>query len=133
MRASADRLGPFFFCESQEELMRSAEARGSGEVERVVSFDAALETVLAQAGRLHAMAVEQVRLSEVLGRVLAEAVAADHDHPPFDRSTRDGFAVRAAGAGDGEWLRVAGQVRAGEEWSAGMIESGTAIEVMTGA
>ena len=32
------------------------------------------------------------------GRVLAEGIAADRDYPPFDRSTRDGFAVRAADA-----------------------------------
>ena len=32
------------------------------------------------------------------GRVLAEPVLADRDYPPFDRSTRDGFAVRAADA-----------------------------------
>ena len=32
------------------------------------------------------------------GRVLAEPIVADRDYPPFDRSTRDGFAVRAADA-----------------------------------
>ena len=32
------------------------------------------------------------------GRVLAEPIVADRDYPPFDRATRDGFAVRAADA-----------------------------------
>ena len=37
--------------------------------------------------------------SRALGRILAENVIADRNYPPFDRSTRDGFAVRAADAG----------------------------------
>jgi len=38
---------------------------------------------------------EEVPLSAALSRVLAEDLAADEDVPPFDRSTMDGFAVRA--------------------------------------
>ena len=40
--------------------------------------------------------VETLGLLEGLGRVLAEDVSADRDYPPFHRSTRDGFALRAA-------------------------------------
>jgi putative molybdopterin biosynthesis protein len=40
--------------------------------------------------------VEDVALSDALGRVLAEDVRADVDVPGFDRSNMDGFAVRAA-------------------------------------
>jgi len=39
---------------------------------------------------------EKILIHEALGRVLAEEVRADRDYPPFHRSTRDGFAVRAA-------------------------------------
>ena len=39
---------------------------------------------------------EEVDFSRALGRILAKAVLASEDVPPFDRSTVDGFAVRAA-------------------------------------
>ncbi len=74
--------------------------------------------------------VETAALGEAAGRVLAEAVAADRDYPPFDRSTRDGFAVRAAETPG--TLQVIGQVRAGEEF-AGAAAPGEAVEIMTGA
>ncbi|MEO6981843.1 MAG: gephyrin-like molybdotransferase Glp, partial [Edaphobacter sp.] len=66
-------------------------------------------------------------------RVLAEAVVADRDQPPFNRSARDGFAVRASDVGGGVNLVVAGQVRAGEQWTGGSLRRGEAIEIMTGA
>lgn len=42
------------------------------------------------------LAAESVDLSAALGRVLAENLTAPIDLPPFDRSSVDGFAVRAA-------------------------------------
>jgi molybdopterin molybdotransferase len=97
----------------------------------VIRFDEALEMVLGHAVDLAMPAIERVSLLACGGRVLAEAVRADRDQPPFDRSTRDGFAVRASEFGAGA-LRVAGQVRAGEQWQ-GALGSGAAIEIMTGA
>lgn len=67
---------------------------------------------------------------DAAGRVLAEDVSADRDYPPFDRSARDGFAVRAADI-PGE-LRVIGEVRAGAVFE-GEVSAGTAVEIMTGA
>ncbi len=57
---------------------------------------------------------------------------ADRDQPPFPRSTRDGFACRAADAVAGLPLAVIGSIRAGD---AVMIEvgPGEAVEIMTGA
>ena len=43
-------------------------------------------------------ATERVTLAASAGRVLAETLRADADKPPFARSTRDGFACRAAEA-----------------------------------
>jgi molybdopterin molybdotransferase len=97
----------------------------------VVEFDEALEIVLGHAAGLERLSTETQGLLDCGGRVLAESVVADRDQPPFDRSTRDGFAVRAAEAG-GE-LRVAGLVRAGERWLGGGLERGAAVEIMTGA
>jgi molybdopterin molybdotransferase len=97
----------------------------------VVEFDEALEIVQGHAAGLERLSTETQGLLDCGGRVLAESVVADRDQPPFDRSTRDGFAVRAAEAG-GE-LRVAGLVRAGERWLGGGLERGAAVEIMTGA
>jgi len=64
------------------------------------------------------------------GRILAETIAADRDYPPFDRSARDGFAVRSADV-PGE-LEILGEVRAGEVFSR-IVGPGQAVEIMTGA
>jgi molybdopterin molybdotransferase len=98
----------------------------------VVGFDEALEIVLRHAAGLATPQAELEALLGCRGRVLAEAVKADRDQPPFDRSTRDGFAVRASDVANAT-LRVAGLVRAGEQWSGDALEPGTAIEIMTGA
>jgi molybdopterin molybdotransferase len=111
--------------------MRSASVR-EGRDERIVSFDEALEIVLAQAKLIRPQAIEQVALVESTGRVLASSVVADRDQPPFDRSTRDGYAVRAEDAMSGAALTVAGQVQAGRLWEEEIVPR-QAIEIMTGA
>jgi molybdopterin molybdotransferase len=103
----------------------------SNEAAGVLGFDEALGVVLGQATAVRGPGVVERELVDSGGRVLAEAVKADRDQPPFDRSTRDGFAVRAADLGG--LLRLVGQVRAGELWRGGTLESGCAIEIMTGA
>jgi len=42
---------------------------------------------------------------DALGYVLAQDVKSDRAYPPFDRSTRDGYAVRVAEAKPGAKLR----------------------------
>jgi molybdopterin molybdotransferase len=64
--------------------------------------------------------------------VLAKPVVADRDQPPFARSTRDGFACRAAEASTHAWLAVAGSIRAGEAPTA-PLPRGAAWEIMNGA
>jgi molybdopterin molybdotransferase len=100
---------------------------------RVLGFAEALQVVLRHAAEVCVPGAERVALLEAAGRVLAEDVAADRDQPPFDRATRDGFAVRAKEWSAGARLRVAGQVRAGEVWRGGELDGGSAIEIMTGA
>ena len=71
--------------------------------------------------------------SRVLGRIVAEDVRADRNYPPFNRSTRDGFALRAADAAQsGAKLRLIGESRAGVPFD-GMVEPGTCVQIMTGA
>jgi molybdopterin molybdotransferase len=98
----------------------------------VIGFDEALTMVLAHAADLAAPATEQISLLTSEDRVLANAILADRDQPPFDRSTRDGFAVRAADFGNGP-LKIAGQIRAGEQWGGSALQPGAAIGIMTGA
>jgi molybdopterin molybdotransferase len=99
--------------------------------ERVLGFEEALGIVLENArGVVTARRIETVGLLASMGRVLAEPVRADRDQPPFDRSTRDGYAVRAQDANG--TLRVVGSVRAGERWEK-TSEAGEAVEIMTGA
>ena len=104
----------------------TGEARGLG-------FAEALQCVLRHAAGLPAPGTERVTLLDSVGRVLAEEVRADRDQPPFDRATRDGFAVRADEWSSGRRLRVVGAVRAGEVWLGGSIRAGEALEIMTGA
>ena len=96
-----------------------------------LSFEDARACVLREvsAGR-GSLATEQIPSLESAGRILAEEITADRDYPPFARSARDGFAIRAADV-PGE-LQVIGEVRAGEVFR-GSVSSGGAIEIMTGA
>ncbi len=93
-----------------------------------LTFEQARECVVREVRPLGA--TETVATCDAAGRVLAQSVAADRDYPPFDRSARDGFAVRSADV-PGE-LRVIGEVRAGTVFS-GTIRAGEAVEIMTGA
>ena len=96
-----------------------------------LTFEQARECVLARVAEARpAPGVEKAALLEAAGRVLAERISADRDYPPFSRSARDGFAVRAADV-PGE-LQVIGEVRAGEVF-AGEVGRGQAVEIMTGA
>src|SRR5579862_527711 len=76
--------------------------------------------------------VEQAELAYASGRVLAQAIVADMDQPPFARSTRDGFACRAAEISRHESLPIAGSTHAGES-PAGPLPENAVWEIMTGA
>ncbi len=101
----------------------------------LLSFDEASAIV-----RMHAEALlrdaaprtERVSLHQAQGRILAQPLVADRDQPSFPRSTRDGFAVRAAEASLNQPLRIAGSTRAGDPPS-GPLPPNSAWEIMTGA
>jgi molybdopterin molybdotransferase len=73
---------------------------------------------------------DSVAIENSPGRILADDIPADRDYPPFNRSVRDGFAVRSTDM-PGR-VRVIGEVRAGEIFR-GMVQPGEAVEIMTGA
>jgi molybdopterin molybdotransferase len=96
-----------------------------------LTFEQARACVLREVGAARRVPVtEQVPALEADGRVLAEEITADRDYPPFPRSARDGFAVRAADVPGA--LQVIGEVRAGEVYR-GSVGPGAAVEIMTGA
>lgn len=78
-------------------------------------------------------ATETIRLPDALGRVIADDIKADRDYPPFRRSARDGYALRAADADQAQFtLKCVGEARAGG-YFAGKVESGECVSIMTGA
>ena len=94
----------------------------------MISFDKALELVLAES---IPMTTQQVRLSEALGRFLAEHVDSPVDAPPFDKSAMDGYAVRDDD--NRNQYQVRGIVAAGDVPSDRPIGPGEAVQIMTGA
>ncbi len=102
----------------------------------VLSFEDARRVVEQHASRLSPGAIETVALLNAAGRILAEPIAADRDIPPFPRSTRDGYAVRADDlARLPATLTVIGEIKAGP--LAGKVlpplNPGEAFSIMTGA
>lgn len=80
---------------------------------------------------------EVVHLKDAYRRVLAEDVHATIDLPPFNRVSRDGYAVKAedtfrASEDDPAVLKLVGAVGAGDKPDT-EVENGTCIEVGTGA
>jgi molybdopterin molybdotransferase len=108
----------------------------------MLSFEAARAKVIEVIGtraaydpRVHGATTVDIahRPSTALGRVLAEDVAADRNYPPFDRSIRDGYALRAADAKEpGARLRLIGESRAGVAFD-GTVGPGECVRILTGA
>lgn len=101
-----------------------------------VTVAEALEAILAHFSPLPPVSVP---LPDSLGLVLAEDVTADIDIPPFDNSSMDGYALRAAdttGASNSKpaRLEVTGYLPAGGAPQPGdHVQPGTAFRIMTGA
>jgi molybdopterin molybdotransferase len=77
-------------------------------------------------------ATERVRVGEALGYVLAEEVKTDREYPPFNRATRDGYAVFAGDAKAGATLKCAGEIKAGDRVTKELWAE-TCVQIMTGA
>lgn len=98
------------------------------------SVDAQLEHILASAEPLSAL---DLSLLDAHGCVLAEDVSAPFPLPPFDNSSMDGYAVRAAdlaGASDATpiTLPVVGDIAAGSA-TPYTVQPGLCVRIMTGA
>src|SRR5271168_4234768 len=100
----------------------------------MISYQTARRIICEQLGKVGAGAadVEEVSLAEAARRVLARDVAADRDYPPFARSARDGYAVRAAEAREGAALDCVGEIKAGDA-PPRLDRARTCLQIMTGA
>lgn len=103
---------------------------------QLMTFEEAKKVVNEQL-KLKVLGEEEISLLEAYNRVLAEDVVATMDIPPFNRSTVDGYAVKAAdtvGAEENQpvQLRICGQVSVGEQPKV-MVNPGEAAEIVTGA
>ena len=99
----------------------------------MLSYQQARELLIARLSADHREPqTEVILLANSLARVLAQDILADRDYPPFDRSIRDGYAVRSADTRPGATLGCIGELKAGDTPS-GSVQSGTCIQIMTGA
>jgi molybdopterin molybdotransferase len=99
----------------------------------MISFQQAREVVITQSRLRRArQATVSLAVQDALGYVLAQEILTDREYPPFDRSTRDGYAVRAAEAVSGATSRCVGEIKAGDS----VVEAlapGSCVQIMTGA
>src|SRR5216684_8537744 len=99
----------------------------------MLSYEQARNKVIEQVGkRKGPRATAVISVWDALGLVLAQEVKTDRAYPPFDRSTRDGYAVRSKEAGPGAQLKCVGEIKAGDTVQESLA-SGTCLQIMTGA
>jgi molybdopterin molybdotransferase len=99
----------------------------------MLTYDQARNTVIEQVGRNKGpRATSVVSVWDALGLVMAQEIKTDRKYPPFDRSTRDGYAVRAQEAVLGAKLPCAREIKAGDTVKEPLAQ-GTCEQIMTGA
>ena len=99
----------------------------------MLSYADARAIVTARTSEYHRnIATHSKYVADALGDVLAQEIRCDRDYPPFDRSTRDGYAVRASDAIAGAKLKCIGEIKAGDSVTQPLVP-GTCIQIMTGA
>jgi molybdopterin molybdotransferase len=99
----------------------------------MLSYEQARQIVIEEIGKRRGpRPAASVNVWEALGLVLAQEVMTDREYPPFDRSTRDGYAVRAKEVAPGASLKCAGEIKAGDTVSEALAAR-TCVQIMTGA
>src|SRR5712692_4513385 len=99
----------------------------------MLTFEEARRKVIEQVGdRKGPRETAGVSVWEALGLVLAQEVKTDREYPPFDRSTRDGYALRSKDATPDARLKCVGEIKAGDTVREGLA-AGTCLQIMTGA
>jgi molybdopterin molybdotransferase len=99
----------------------------------MLSYEQARQKVIEQVGKKRGpRGTLAVSIWDALGLVLQQEVKTDRPYPPFNRSTRDGYAVRAADVKAGAKLRCTGEIKAGDNVAL-TLAPGTCVQIMTGA
>jgi len=99
----------------------------------MLTYEQARRTVIEQVEKAKGpRATANIGVWDALGFVLAEEVKTDREYPPFHRSTRDGYAVRAAEVSAGTPLRCVAEIKAGDTVTQ-PLAPGTCAQIMTGA
>src|SRR5438034_3664858 len=81
----------------------------------MLTFEEARRRVIEQVAKMRGPRTSaSVSVWDALALVLAEEVKTDREYPPFDRSTRDGYAVRSKEVQAGARLECAGEIKAGD-------------------
>lgn len=76
--------------------------------------------------------IEHVPLRAARGRILAKDVAAQRTQPPFDASSMDGYALRAAEVEPDAMFKLIGEAAAGHGFD-GTVGAGQCVRIFTGA
>jgi molybdopterin molybdotransferase len=99
----------------------------------MLSYEQARNKVIEEVGKGRGpRSTANVSVWEALGLVLAQEVKTDREYPPFDRSTRDGYAVHSSNASPGAQLKCVGEIKAGDTVR-DALTAGTCLQIMTGA
>src|SRR5437764_11207584 len=99
----------------------------------MLSYEQARNRLIEEIGKKKGpRATAVVSVWDALGLVLAQEVRTDREYPPFDRSTRDGYALRSKEAGPGAQLKCVGEIKAGDTVREALA-AGTCLQIMTGA
>ena len=99
----------------------------------MLTYEQARNKVVEQVGKGKGPRVTAVvSVWDALGLVLAQEVHTDREYPPFDRSTRDGYALRSKEAAPGAQLECVGEIKAGDTVREALAV-GTCLQIMTGA
>lgn len=78
--------------------------------------------------------IEDVYLTDAIGRILAQDASAPIALPPFDNAAMDGYLVQTSDlTGDGPWtLTIAGRIAAGDAGDDALL-AGSTVRIFTGA
>src|SRR5215471_15254662 len=99
----------------------------------MLTFEQARSKVIEQVGKMRGpRATASASVWDALGLVLAQEVKTDREYPPFNRSTRDGYAVHSKEVAPGAKLKSVGEIKAGDTVTEALATR-TCIQIMTGA
>jgi len=99
----------------------------------MLTYEQARRTVIDQVEKAKGpRATATLGVWDALGFVLAEEIKTDREYPPFNRSTRDGYAVRISEIAVGAALQCVAEIKAGDTVTQPLAPR-TCVQIMTGA